>query len=109
MIRLFALCKIETDISPENFIQDAYNSFKQRINVIDNIEELPLNATSIKEATSLLYKKSIELSTTQNLGTKKERSKLLVLCDELRLSLEQYGISLKDRKGAGTWSLKLYD
>ncbi|GFY11053.1 cysteine--tRNA ligase, mitochondrial [Trichonephila clavipes] len=109
MIRLFALCKIETDISPENFIRDAYNSFKQRISVIDTKEELPLNATSIKQATSLLYKKSIELSTTQNLGTRKERSKLLVLCDELRLSLEQYGISLKDRKGAGTWSLKLYD
>ncbi|GFT22834.1 probable cysteine--tRNA ligase, mitochondrial [Nephila pilipes] len=107
MIRLFALCKIKTDNSPAKFIQDSFNSFMQRMSLIDGTEELPENTLLIKQAVSVWYKKSLELSTAQNFDTKKERAKLLVLCDELRFSLEQCGISLKDRKNVATWSLKL--
>ncbi|CAL1291893.1 unnamed protein product [Larinioides sclopetarius] len=113
-IRLLALHQIEIGegSSPAEYIENIYISFKRRINIIEDIEELPTNVSVIIQAIDLAYKQSFKFCSTiksSNVGNakSKERAKLLTFCDELRSSIAKQGVAIKDRKGSSTWCLNL--
>ncbi|GIY52321.1 hypothetical protein CDAR_207841 [Caerostris darwini] len=110
-LRFFIFDEIEAgEIIAAQTIENIYNSFTQRISLIYDVEELTSEALHIKEAVNVTFKQSLEfVSTLQNtnISKNKKKAKLLAFCDALRSSLEKYGITIKDRKGVSTWSVKL--
>ncbi|KAG8185716.1 hypothetical protein JTE90_000705 [Oedothorax gibbosus] len=111
-IRLLALNHNDkVDVSTaSSYINRAYAECNDKLQVVLYSEASLSNVTEILNALNLLYNKSskyiaVHYSSNSDItGIKKKKiPELLNFCDELRNSLENYGISVKDRKEISTW------